>query len=381
MEMAVATSKQDTVSSVYSDAAKAPAGLCCPQPYQSELLAHVPKAALERNYGCGSPLLKAGLKSGEVVLDLGSGVGIDCFVAAKLVGAEGKVIGVDMTDSMLEEATRFNEEVAQKLGYDVVEFRKGVIEDLPVGDNSVDLVVSNCVINLSSRKTRVLQEIHRVLKPGGRLVISDIVVDREIHPEDQDNETLWAECYTGAIPVGKLVTTYQDAGFLGLTQLSESAWRELEGYNFVSLTLRAYKLPRSSDCLYSGNLAVYLGPYESVRDEEEHEFPRFKPVEVCDATAQRLRMGPYADSFTVVRIPSLARTASTCGPGASCAPGSSCGQPATASSGNSTSCCGSTEGPPSAAIDQLKGTSSSCCETKAEPQGSSCCSGGGCDCN
>jgi len=138
MDMAVDKSKKDTVQSVYSGAAKAPAGLCCPQSYQADLLSHVPKAALDRNYGSGSPLLKAGVKSGEVVLDLGSGVGIDCFVAAKLVGKNGKVIGIDMTDDMLAEAAKFNKDVTKNLGYDVVEFRKGVIEELPVADDSVE---------------------------------------------------------------------------------------------------------------------------------------------------------------------------------------------------------------------------------------------------
>jgi SAM-dependent methyltransferase len=393
MDMAVATSKKSTVQSIYGEAAKAPAGLCCPQSYQSELLSHVPKAALDRNYGCGSPLLKAGVKPGDVLLDLGSGVGIDCFVAAKMVGKTGKVIGVDMTDDMLAQAAEFNQEVAKNLGYDVVEFRKGIIEELPVADNSVDLVISNCVLNLSSNKDQVLKEILRVLKPGGRMVISDIVSDREIDEEDQDNEVLWAECYTGAIPVGRLVSTYETVGFLGLTQLAETPWRELEGYNFGSLTLRAFKLPQSKECNYGGHIAVYLGPYASVKDEENHEFARFEAVEVCDATAERLRLGPYAESFTVVDVPSLARGASSCGTGgcgtgSSCATDSSCGTgsscapgscgPATAEAApgaarSASPCCDPTDSvSPCCENNQPKSDGSPCCDTLAPGAGASC---------
>lgn len=400
MDMAVSDSKKGTVQAVYGEAAKAPAGLCCPQSYRPDLLSHVPKAALDRNYGCGSPLLKASVQSGEVVLDLGSGVGIDCFVAAKMVGKNGKVIGIDMTDDMLQQAAEFNQQVSTNLGFDVVEFRKGVIEQLPVADNSVDLVISNCVLNLSSKKDEVLKEILRVLKPGGRMVISDIVSDRDIEPEDQDNETLWAECYTGAIPVGRLVETYESIGFLGLTQLAETPWRELEGYNFGSLTLRAFKLPRSSECNYGGHIAVYLGPYASVKDEEDHEFKRFEAVEVCDATAERLRLGPYAEAFTVVDVPALARGASSCGAGGcgtgsscgtgsadsssgcapgSCGPGASCGTPAaatataTAGARLESPCCDPTNvATPCCDNNQPKADGSPCCDTYAVEQPAGC---------
>jgi arsenite methyltransferase len=342
MNTTVVNSKTEAVESLYADAAKAPAGLCCPQSYRPEFTRHIPKQAFDHNYGCGSPLLKAGVKEGETVVDLGSGVGIDCFVAARLVGSSGKVIGIDMTDAMLEQANNFNKKVAKTLGFNVVEFRKGVIEQIPVADNSVDLVVSNCVLNLSSNKEEVLREIHRILRPGGRMVISDIVVDREVEAEDQDNENLWAECYTGAIPVNQLVETYEKLGFLALTQLDESAWRELEGYNFGSITLRAYKLPSSrlAGCNYGGHLAVYLGPYFSVKDEEDHEFPRFAPTEVCDATAEKLRLGPYADSFLVLDIPALAKSeSSSCGTGG-CGTGSSCGTGADASASCGPGGCG-----------------------------------------
>ena len=324
MTTATIDSKTKTVSSIYADAASRPAGLCCPQSYKSEFTSHIPTEAFDHNYGCGSPLLKAGANAGETVVDLGSGVGIDCFVAARLVGPTGKVIGIDMTDAMLEQAAKFNKLVANELGFDVVQFRKGVIEQIPVEDNSVDLVISNCVLNLSMHQEVVMKEIHRILRPGGRLVISDIVVDREVSEPDKANEKLWAECYTGAIPVNRLVSTYESLGFLGLTQLDESTWEKVAGYNFGSITLRAYKLPtsRQSGCVYGGHAAIYLGPYASVKDEENHNFVRFTPIEVCDATAARLRMHPYSDAFLVLDIPELAKAAplSACG----CAPGVVC---------------------------------------------------------
>lgn len=346
MNVEALDSKTKTVSAVYADGATRPVGLCCPQSYKPEFTQHIPKQAFDHNYGCGSPLLKAGVQAGETVVDLGSGVGIDCFVAARLVGATGKVIGVDMTDAMLTQAATFNAMVAQELGFDVVEFRKGIIEKLPVDDNSVDLVISNCVLNLSLSQETVMKEIHRILKPGGRMVISDIVVDREIAEADRNNEQLWAECYTGAIPVDKLVSTYESLGFLGLTQLDESTWEKVAGYNFGSITLRAYKLPSSkiSGCVYGGHAAIYLGPYASVKDEEDHDFVRFTPTEVCDATAARLRMHPYSEAFLVLDIPSLAKAAPVgacgCAPGVVCPPAVEAA-PAKAGAGccDTASCC------------------------------------------
>jgi SAM-dependent methyltransferase len=344
MNVEALDSKTKTVGAVYADAAARPAGLCCPQSYKPEFTQHIPKQAFDHNYGCGSPLLKAGVQAGETVVDLGSGVGIDCFVAARLVGPKGKVIGVDMTDAMLSQAALFNCMVAAELGFDVVEFRKGVIEKLPIDDNSVDLVISNCVLNLSLSQETVMKEIHRILRPGGRMVISDIVVDREIAEADRNNEQLWAECYTGAIPVGKLVSTYKGLGFLGLTQLDESTWEKVAGYNFGSITLRAYKLPSSkvSGCVYGGHAAIYLGPYASVKDEEDHDFVRFSPTEVCDATAARLRMQPYSDAFLVLDIPALAKasplSACGCAPGVVCAPAEQ-SVPAKASCCDSASAC------------------------------------------
>jgi len=149
--------------------------------------------------GCGNPTALASLKEGEVVLDLGSGAGFDCFLAATKVGPNGKVIGVDMTPEMVEKAT----ENAKKNKVENVEFRIGDIESLPLKDNSVDVVISNCVINLSTDKTRVFQEIYRVLKPGGRIAISDIALLKKLPKKIQQSIEAYVGCVTGAIPIDK----------------------------------------------------------------------------------------------------------------------------------------------------------------------------------
>jgi len=176
-------------------------GLCCPKDYQSEWVSYIPSDAFKFNYGCGNPVMKSAIREGEHVLDLGSGVGIDCFVASKIAGPSGRVTGVDMTDEMLERAEGYRAQVTSTLGFDNIEFRKGLIESIPLPDDSVDVVLSNCVVNLSPNKQDVFAEIKRVLKSGGRIVIADIVSDREILPEHQADKDLWSECYSGALSV------------------------------------------------------------------------------------------------------------------------------------------------------------------------------------
>jgi SAM-dependent methyltransferase len=159
--------------------------------------------------GCGNPTAIATLQAGEVVLDLGSGAGFDCFLAAKKVGPEGRVIGVDMTPDMIELARKN----AAKHGYTNVTFELGQIEALPLPDNSVDVVISNCVINLSPDKQRVLTEAARVLKPGGRFVVSDVIATREIPEHIRKDLALYTGCMAGATPVARLEKMMQDAGF------------------------------------------------------------------------------------------------------------------------------------------------------------------------
>lgn len=159
--------------------------------------------------GCGDPIAIASLQSGQTVLDLGSGGGIDCFLAAERVGPTGQVIGVDMTPAMLEKANRNK----AKLGLDHVEFRQGQIEALPVDDASVDVIISNCVINLSPDKTAVFQEAFRVLKPGGRLAVSDMVTRGKFTAQERTDMSAWAGCITGAEDVAEMSAWMRDAGF------------------------------------------------------------------------------------------------------------------------------------------------------------------------
>jgi ubiquinone/menaquinone biosynthesis C-methylase UbiE len=162
--------------------------------------------------GCGNPQAIAALQPGEVVLDLGSGAGFDSFLAARKVGETGRVIGVDMTPDMI----RLARENAEKGGYENVEFRLGEIENLPVDDNSADVILSNCVINLSPDKPAVYQEAYRVLKKGGRLAISDMVASVELPPEIKNDLTLYSSCVSGALQVDELQSILEKAGFLDI---------------------------------------------------------------------------------------------------------------------------------------------------------------------
>jgi arsenite methyltransferase len=173
--------------------------------------------------GCGDPLFGAGLKEGQVVLDLGSGAGLDCFRAARKVGASGSVIGVDMTSEML----RLARDNQAKVGLDNIEFRLGEIEHLPVADASVDVVISNCVINLSPDKPQVFREAYRVLKPGGRLTVSDIVTDGPLSETIRESLSDWASCISGALEVKDYQAAIEAAGFEAIAMEREYLDREV----------------------------------------------------------------------------------------------------------------------------------------------------------
>lgn len=187
--------------------------------YQEEDLKTVPEGA-NLGLGCGNPLAHASLKEGDVVLDLGSGAGFDCFLAAGRVGKDGRVIGVDMTPEMIDKA-RQN---ARKGNYDNVEFRLGEIENLPVADNEVDMVISNCVINLSPDKPRVFKEAFRALKPGGRLMVSDMVLLKELPEEIKHSVTAYVGCLAGAVMKDRYLEDVKGAGFLETEILEESTF-------------------------------------------------------------------------------------------------------------------------------------------------------------
>ena len=189
--------------------------------YSQEQAAAIPQGA-NLGLGCGNPLAHAALQPGEVVLDLGSGGGIDCFLAAREVGPSGHVIGVDMTPAMLERARATAERVGS--GAANVEFRLGEIEHLPVSDASVDVIISNCVVNLSPQKPQVFREALRVLKPGGRLVVSDLVLTRSLAPELLRDVSLYVGCVSGASQKDEFLSLMRDAGFADVRILEEHGY-------------------------------------------------------------------------------------------------------------------------------------------------------------
>lgn len=327
----------------YSPAAQAAeAALCCPVDYDPQYLKIIPEEILERDYGCGDP--SKHVASGETVLDLGSGGGKICYIAAQIVGAEGYVIGIDRNDDMLALARSHQRTIAERVGYDNVEFRKGSIQDLalnleafeshlqdqPVGtaadwlkaeaqaehlrqsaplvaDDSVDVVVSNCVLNLVTNADRqqLFQEIFRVLKRGGRAVISDIVSDEPVPERLQNDPNLWSGCISGAFVENEFLEAFADAGFYGIEILSrqEEPWATVEGIEFRSLTVRAYK-GKEGPCLDQHQAVIYHGPWKQVADDEGNVLKRGERTAVCGKNFAIYTRPPYADLVSPVE-PSL----------------------------------------------------------------------------
>jgi len=192
------------------------ASACCDTKnviYPDELLVAVPDDVANFSLGCGDPITLAALQPGQIVLDLGSGGGLDCFLAAKKVSESGHVIGVDMTPEMLEKARAS----AKRMGVSNVEFRQGFLEDLPVDSNSIDVVISNCVINLSPDKSKVFNEVFRVLKSGGKLAVSDIVTDGPLPDAIKQSLSMWAGCVDGAVDAKDYIAMMETAGFTDIT--------------------------------------------------------------------------------------------------------------------------------------------------------------------
>ena len=241
----------------------------------------------------------AGARAGETVVDLGSGAGIDVFIAAKKVGRQGKAIGVDMTDPMLGVAGQHKATVAANLGYDVVDFRKGFLEEVPVGDGEADLVTSNCVINLSPDKPRVFGEMWRILKDHGRIVVSDIVSEEAVPSHHRRDPRLWGECISGALTEEEFLAYLERVGFYGVQVLQKSFWKEVDGYRFYSVCVRGYKFEKNAACKSVAQMAIYQGPFKGASDEEGHYFPRGVPVEVCADTAAKLSHPPYTGMFVI----------------------------------------------------------------------------------
>lgn len=316
----------------------AEAKLCCPVDYNPEFLKVIPPEVIERDYGCGDP--SKYVREGETVLDLGSGTGKICFIAAQVVGASGRVIGVDMTDEMLDVARTNAPIVAERIGYSNVEFRKGRIQDLaldleklddelrarPITDaasflradelaqelrvkhplvasNSVDVVVSNCVLNLveAKAKPQLFEEIFRVLRKGGRAVISDIVSDEEVPEALQNDPELWSGCISGALTEEGFLKAFSDAGFYGVQILKRDVepWQTVEGIEFRSVTIEAFK-GKQGPCFERNQAVIYRGPFKEVLDDDNHRMERGVRYAVCDKTYNLYRKAPYAAFFEFV---------------------------------------------------------------------------------
>ncbi|MEX0999204.1 MAG: methyltransferase domain-containing protein [Thermodesulfobacteriota bacterium] len=317
---------RDFVQDYYGKAAQQPReDLCCPTSYPTEDIGHIPQEVIDRFYGCGSPMSLAGIKEGEAVVDLGSGAGIDCFIASKKAGASGHIIGVDMTDDMLKVANENISVVSSNLGYENVEFRKGYLEEIPVDNKSVDLITSNCVINLSPDKRKVFREMIRVLKDHGRIVVSDIISSQKVPESIRDNDELYGECIAGALTEKQFLSYLEQVGFYGIEVLSKTYWKSIENIDFCSITLRAYKFEKTDGCVFIGQHALYHGPFKVIIDEEGHVFPRNQAIEVCTDTAQKLSEVPYKGMFTILEPDQETNEVSCCSP--------------SATNGNDNSCC------------------------------------------
>ena len=233
-------------------AAECQQSLCCPVSYKPEMLELLPAEIIEKDYGCGDPSRYA--RSGDVVVDLGSGGGKICYIAAQIVGPAGGVIGIDMTDDMLDLAERYREHMAEKLGYSVVEFRKGYIQDVGeiVAPGTADLVVSNCVLNLvaESDRRRLIEGVFSALKPGGRVAISDIVSDTPVPQHLKEDPVLWSGCISGAYQKDDFLAAFEAAGFEQVVydDYSEEPWQTLENIHFHSATVCARKPGGAGGC-------------------------------------------------------------------------------------------------------------------------------------
>lgn len=333
------------------------AALCCPVEYDKKLLQALPQEILDRDYGCGDP--SKFVREGDVVLDLGSGGGKICYIAAQIVGPKGAVYGVDMNNEMLALARKYQSELRQKFGSRLldesshrptgrviddsesgmfIKFFKGKIQDLalnldlveeylernPVANvadlqrldeytdalranepmiagDSIDVVVSNCVLNLVKEEDRaqMFKEIFRVLKRGGRAAISDIVSDEEVPLEMKNDAELWSGCISGAFTETGILKAFEDAGFYGMeiVKRDEKPWQTINGIEFRSVTIVAHK-GKQGECFERNQAIVYKGPWRMVVDDDGHTLQRGVRMAVCDKTynVYTKANSPYAGS-------------------------------------------------------------------------------------
>ena len=308
------------------------AALCCPVDYDPRYLEKIPQEIRDRDYGCGDP--SRYVREGDTVLDLGSGGGKICYIAAQIVGKKGRVIGLDFTPSMLALARKYQREMAKKLGYDVVDFHRARIQDLAlpldavdqwlaahpvksaddlaeldamqarlrdttplIADESVDVILSNCVLNLVGEGAReqLFREMFRVLKRGGRVAISDIVSDEIVPDTLKRDPELWSGCISGAFQEAQFLQAFERAGFHAVTleKYDEQPWRTVRGIEFRSATVTARK-GKQGPCWERNQAVIYKGPWKRVEDDDGHVLLRGERMAVCDKTYNILTSAPYA---------------------------------------------------------------------------------------
>ena len=324
----------------YSNAARdAEASLCCPVDYDTQYLRVIPQEIIDRDYGCGDP--SQHLHPGDDVLDLGSGGGKICYIASQVVGETGSVVGVDVNDEMLSLAGKYQPVVAERIGYSNIDFRKGRIQDLKlnlaqfeqwlwnhpintaadwlvaeeeadrlrresplVSADSMDAVVSNCVLNLVRNEDRhqLFGEVFRVLRRGGRAIISDIVSDEDVPESLQRDPRLWSGCVSGAFREDTFLEAFESAGFYGIEILArqEKAWAVVDGIEFRSVTVRAWK-GKEGPCLDRRQAVIYHGPWKTVIDDDGHRLHRGQRMAVCDKTFNIYSSGSYASQITPIQ--------------------------------------------------------------------------------
>ena len=324
-------------------------GCSVPPSHVAAALKHVPQRVTDRFYGCGNPLPAA--IEGLNVLDLGSGSGRDCYVAALMVGPRGTVTGIDMTEEQLAVArecqAEFEQQNAGKVGK--MRFLNGYIEDIigaGVAEQSMDLIISNCVVNLSPNKLAVLQGAFRALKVGGEFHFSDVYVDRRLPQSVREHEMLYGQCLGGALYIGDFISLARRVGFNDPRELSRTVINVqqhklrnvLGNANFYSITYRLFKLPELEDrCEDYGQVATYEGTLPgsafSYKLDDHHVFEAHRPMLVCGNTASMLQDTRLKPHFTVMgnrathygAFPCAGPVSTPCA--SSCASGSACAEP------------------------------------------------------
>jgi ubiquinone/menaquinone biosynthesis C-methylase UbiE len=312
--------------------------LCLPVSYDPALLKVIPEEILEKDYGCGDP--SRYVREGETVLDLGSGSGKACYIISQIVGAGGKVIGVDFNPPMLELARKYQTSIGDRLGYHNVDFRRAKIQDLQtnlelvdrylqdnpvrsvadlarleayenrirgdqplIADESIDVIVSNCVLNLvrPEDKKSLFAEMYRVLKRGGRIAVSDIVSDEPVPEHLAKDPDLWSACVSGAFQEEDFLRAFEEAKFYGIQveEFRSEAYQTVEGIEFRAITVTAHK-GKEGPCIERNQAVIYRGPWKQVVDDDGHTLPRGVRIAVCEKTFKLYAQPPYDGQFIIV---------------------------------------------------------------------------------